>query len=371
MSEIALFKGAAVPGFVKKAEVSALAKSLAGGSGQSGKRISIKGGVFRLINDGKEVAQIDDRHMHVVIVNAAPKVGRIFFAKKWDGDATTPPDCWSSDGNTPDSDVPAKQHANCADCPQNVKGSGANESKACRYQQSVALVPVFDDELSEDVMKLVLPALSLFGKEENGNFPLQAYARHLAAQNINPDMVVTRMRFDTKAESPKLFFKPMRWLTEEEYERAQEMGQSEDAIKAITMSVNLDAVKAPAADDTLPGKRPGKAKPAPVDDDEEDEALAPKAKAKAKPAPADDDDEDEAPAPKAKAKAKPAPADDDDEDEAPAPKAKAKAKPAPADDDDDDEDEPKVRKPAPAPAAKADPKSTLANLASKWDDEED
>lgn len=44
---IAMFGGsAAVPAFARKAEMSAIAKALAGGSGSQGKRISIKGGVF-------------------------------------------------------------------------------------------------------------------------------------------------------------------------------------------------------------------------------------------------------------------------------------------------------------------------------------
>lgn len=372
MSEVALFKGAAVPAFARKAELSTLAKAMAGGGGQTGKRISIKGGVFRLLQDGKEVAQIDERSIPVVIINAAPKVGRVLYLKKYDPDTAARPDCWSSDGTTPDATVPAPQSEACDSCEQNVKGSGEGDSKKCRYQQQLALLPVFDDELSEDVHGITLPALSLFGKEENGKYPLQAYARYLAAQNINPDMLVTQVRFDTKAESPKLFFKPMRWLTEDEYALAQERGQTPDALHAIATTYG-DSTGAPAPAPALEGKRPtGKAKPAPAaDDEDEDDAPAPapapkvrKPKVAPAPAPApaaDDEDEDEAPAP------------------APAPKPRKAAAPAPAaDDDDEDEDAPapapapKVRKaaaPAPAPAAASKP--SLAALAATWDDEED
>jgi len=208
-----------------------------------------------------------------------------------------------------------------------------------------------------------LPATSVFGKEEGEKRPLQAYARWLIAQNVNPDMVVTRMRFDTNAESPKLTFKAMRWLTEDEYATVTEQGNTDDAVKAVTLSVGqMDGAKPKLA---LEGAAPkGKAKPA---DDEEDEAPAPKPKAKAKPAPADD--EDEAPAPKPKAKAKAAPVADD-EDEAPAPAPKAKAKPAPvADDEDDEVAAPTVRKSAakeqPAPTGK----KSLADVVGEWDDE--
>ena len=107
MSNVTLFSGSNVPAFVKKAELSPLAKSLAGGGGSGGgKRISIRGGVFRLLVDGKEVAAIDERFLDVVIVNAAPKIGRTFYLKQYDSDAPSAPDCWSADGEKPDSSAP-------------------------------------------------------------------------------------------------------------------------------------------------------------------------------------------------------------------------------------------------------------------------
>jgi hypothetical protein len=322
MSEIALFGGSKVPAFVKKAELSAIAKALAGGAGQSGKRISIKGGVFRLVHDGKEVSQIEDRHLDVVIVNAAPKVSRIFFAKKWDADSTTGPDCWSSDGNVPDKEVTAPQGENCANCDMNAKGSGTGEMKACRYQQRLAVV--LADDVEGDVLQLSLPATSIFGKEANGKYPLQAYARFLAAQSISPEMVVTELRFDTTVESPKLVFKAKRWLSDTEYETVQEKGQSDDATKAVQFSVGAPA--APAAP-ALEGKRPTKIAPPPAADAEEEEAPAPK------------------------------------------PKAKAKAAPAPAPVEEEEAEEPVVRKAA-AKNTSVPAKSGLANLAAAWDDED-
>ena len=345
MSNITLFGGDNLPAFAKKAELSDMAKALAGGGGNTGKRISIKGGVFRLMSSGKEVAAIDERYMDVVIAKAAPKVFRIYHATAYDGETATPPDCWSSDGDTPDKAVKEPQGDTCATCPQNIAGSGKGESRACRYQQRLAVV--LADDMEGDVLQLPLPATSVFGKEDGEKRPLQAYARWLIAQNVNPDMVVTRMRFDTTAESPKLTFKAMRWLTEDEYAAVTEQGNTDDAIKAVTLSVGQ-----------MDGAKPKLAL----------EGEAPKAKAKATPAPADDEDEEPAPKPKAKAKAKPAPAADD-EDEAPAPAPKAKAKPAPVADDEDEVPAPTVRKSAakdqPAPTGK----KSLADVVGEWDDE--
>ena len=273
MSNVALFSGSAVPAFAKKGELSALAKSLAGGAGGGGKRISIKGGVFRLMVDGKEVAAIDERFLDVVIVNAAPKIGRTFYMKAYDGDAPSGPDCWSADGEKPDASAANPQATNCASCPQNVKGSGQGESRACRYSQRLAVTLANDVE--GDVMQLQLPATSIFGKEEGENRPLQAYARYLAAQGVSPETLVTRMKFDTKSEAPKLHFKPMRWLTEDEYAAAVEQGKTEDAKRAITMSVaQTDKVEPLKLEGTKPVPKAAPA-PAPVEE-EEPPAPAPK-----------------------------------------------------------------------------------------------
>jgi len=97
---------------------------------------------------------------------------------------------------------------------------------------------------------------------------------------------VTRMKFDTKAQSPKLFFKPMSWLSDEQYAACVKQGQTPEAQKAITMTVaQTDKVEKPI---NLEGKAV-KAK-AKVEEPEEEvdepevrkekEAPAPKAKSK-------------------------------------------------------------------------------------------
>ena len=131
--------------------------------------------------------------------------------------------------------------------------------------------------------------------------PLQAFARFLAAQNppVNPEQIVTRMKFDTKAESPKLFFAPVRWLTDDEYPGVVAQGDSEDAKRAVVLTVaQADGVKA-APVLSIPGKAPA---PKAVDEDDEPPKVA-KAP-KTKPA-ADADDEPEVRKETAKATAVP------------------------------------------------------------------
>lgn len=373
-NEVALFGGSKLPAFARNREPSEIAKNLMG-SAQGSDRISIEAGVFRLVIGGKEVAQIEERYLDVVIVKAAPKVNRVWYAGKYEKGQSSGPACWSADGETPSPEAAKPQSANCATCEKNVKGSGEGDSRACRYQQRIAVV-LANGKLAEDedgnptfdhgghgALQLTVPAASLFGKAEGENRPLQEYARFVVAQKADPSMLVTRLKFDTSASAPKLWFKPMRWLTDDEFAKVEELAASTEAAKAVEVSFG----KPENLDDEVEGGRPkAKAKPAPAADDEDEAPAKPAAKkAKAKPAPAAaDDDEDEAPAKPAKAKPAPAAADDD-EDEAPAkPAAKAKAKPAPAD---DDEDEPVTRKAAEkAPAAGV--KKDAAALVDEWDD---
>jgi hypothetical protein len=49
------------------------------------------------------------------------------------------------------------------------------------------------------------------------------------------------LRFDTKAAVPKLFFQPMRWLSEEEYEVVKDKSSSTEAKQAVTMTVSQSA----------------------------------------------------------------------------------------------------------------------------------
>ena len=242
MSELAVFNPTQLPAFARKGELSDLARSLAGGSTSTMKRISTKGGVFRLIAGGKEVAAIDDRHLDVIIVQAAPKISRTYYSGTYEEGSASAPNCWSADGEKPDASVEEPQCSNCASCPQNAKGSGQGDSRACRFSQRLAVV--LANDVHGDVMQLNLAATSIFGKEEGDKRPLQAYARYLAAQSISPEMLVTRLRFDTKAAVPKLFFQPVRYLSEDEYTVALEKGQTEEAKRAVTMTVaQTDGVK--------------------------------------------------------------------------------------------------------------------------------
>jgi hypothetical protein len=243
MSDLTLFKGG-LPAYLKNAQddaTNALAGTGEGGLGA--RRISIKGGVFREFIGGKEYRVSEERSMSVVIIKAAPKVSRVFYAGSYVEGETVSPTCWSADSQRPDDKVKEKQAATCLTCPQNIKGSGQGDSRACRYQQRLAVV--LDGEVDkEEVYQLVLPPTSVFGDGEKGRLPLQAYARHLKNHGTPITGVITEMRFDTASPTPKLIFKPVRPVTEEEFDTVQRLKDSAEAIAAVTMTVaQTDGVK--------------------------------------------------------------------------------------------------------------------------------
>lgn len=307
MSDLTLFSKDKLPAYLKNIQKDDISRSLISVGGTS--KISIKGGVFRKIVGGEEVMRNEDRAMNMVIVNAAPVEYRTFYAGQFVEGENSGPTCWSSNGTTPDTASASPQSSQCSTCPQNIKGSGQGESRACRYSRWLAVA--LENDLEGDVMQLVLPAQSVFGKGDKGKLPLLQYAKFLDAHNLPITAVVTEMRFDTDSATPKLTFKPIRPLTEEEYTLCRERATSPDAMDAITMrysakktdsTVEVDAdtlavVKAAAA-------QHAKAKPVAVAEDSDGEEpqaqeAAPKVKGKNKAVDvksvldqwADDDDE--------------------------------------------------------------------------------
>ena len=236
---MSIFKnGAAVPAHYKNVELSETTKALMGSS--DNRRISIKGGIFRMIVGSQEVAKNEDRAMNIIIVAAAPKTSRQYYAAIYQEGVTTAPDCWSADGSVPSATCANKQSNSCATCPQNIAGSGQGNSRACRHLHRLAVV-LENDVVNGDVYGLTLAATSLFGKGENGKMPLFQYAKLLGAHGMNITDVVTEMRFDTDSATPKLIFRAVRPLEIAELEAVKEHGQTLEAKEAITVSYAASA----------------------------------------------------------------------------------------------------------------------------------
>jgi hypothetical protein len=271
-----------LPAHLRTIELDATTKALMGGEGSNSHRISIRGRVFRMVANGKEVAASESNTMNVIIVAAAENISRVFYEGAYDPNATpSAPDCWSADGVTPDAKAENKQAAKCADCKQNIGGSGTNGSRACRYRQRVAVL--LENDPRGDVYQLDLAATSIFGDAENGRMPLQAYGRFLGAQGVPVSAVVTEMKFDINADTPKLTFKPISYLESDAFMNAMEKGKSEAAKRCITMTVAPPKANQPALENkeefapATPTAAPAEAEPVVVKAKKEEAAPAPKA----------------------------------------------------------------------------------------------
>lgn len=262
MSNLTLFKtgNVAVPDYLRQTDD--VTKMLAGGG--AGKQISIKGGVWRMIVGGEEVAKNEDRSMNVIVVGANPHVNRTFYIGKYEEGKDTPPACWSADGKTPNAEVPAdtRQSATCEKCPQNIAGSGEGTSRACRYSRRLAVV--LENDISGNVYRLQLPAKSIFGKAEGDKMPLDAYAKFLAGHGVPITGVVTEVRFDTNEAVPVLKFRAVRPLAREEWEQVQEVAKSEDATRAVEFKMVLTPKKPAEGTSQAYQEPPVAAAPAPA-----------------------------------------------------------------------------------------------------------
>lgn len=209
------------------------------GSSTTAKRISIRGGKFRLMVNGKEVEKSNQDALDVVIVNASPHVHRMYFSKAYmPGEKMPPPTCWSSDSQKPDDAVTEKQADTCLACPQNIKGSGANGTKACRFSRRIAVVRV--DDMNGEVYQMTLPAQSIFGNGNKDRKPLHEYTDYVRANGQNLMSVVSRVSFDEDSSSTKIGFKAIRILNDEEYATCEVKSKSEEAKRAVTLSVNIN-----------------------------------------------------------------------------------------------------------------------------------
>jgi hypothetical protein len=211
-------------------------RAVAGGGGNLSKRISIKGGVFRKMAGGKEIGSIEDRHMNVIFVKMAHNPARTYYTGAYKEGEKIAPVCWSSDSKTPDPEVKTPQAASCDSCQWSIKGSGqGGGGSACRLSWRTAVV--LPQDPGGDVMQLVLPATSCFGKEEAGKWPFRPYIQMLANNNISAGRVITRMQFDTKSPVPKLLFSPAAVVPEEDVETVQRQKETKAAESAVKLTV--------------------------------------------------------------------------------------------------------------------------------------
>jgi hypothetical protein len=204
-------------------------------------RISPRNGMFKRIVGGDDVGKLKSP-LRVVIVGVAPSVQRTFYIKSYDVNAEpTSPDCWTNDGQKPDASIKAPQGKNCETCPQNVKGSGQGDTRACRFKRRIAVVLPDDMEgnASGQVYQMELASKSIFGKGSNHLHPFNAYIDYVIANGEDIDGVITELSFNEDNDNQSVLFKAVDFVASHPAlaDVVAEAVSSPEAQKAVVLNV--------------------------------------------------------------------------------------------------------------------------------------
>lgn len=177
-------------------------------------RISIKGSRFRLQSVQGEEVVVPTLDLDVIIVGANPHgVSKVYYKGAYDPSVEDKgPDCYSDNGAAPSFRATAPQSNSCATCPHNAWGSkilpSGKQGKACADVKKVAVLVANNPD--GPVFELRIPAASLSNYAK--------YVDSLTKRGMPAAMVVTKLKFDTDADYPKLVFDAVGWATAEQAE---------------------------------------------------------------------------------------------------------------------------------------------------------
>jgi len=233
------------------------------GIGQAWPTLTIKGKTWGVRARGVDIpfeepnprggGNVPVRDIDVVMVDAGNRISKVYYANPFVDGQRPPPDCWSADGVTPDPGAANKQADTCRGCPHNVMGSRINQAtgargKACSDNKRIAVVWV--EDMSSDLGPIML-------RLPPGSFQnYSAFVRHMALKHYAPYTFVTRLSFDPKAAHPKIVFRAVRTLDNQEAAIVKEI-QKNPILGEMLNDKALGAFLDPeAADDEIIGELP-------------------------------------------------------------------------------------------------------------------
>lgn len=245
MSNVTIFEEGTSLSTVKR--TSRIADKISSGSGL--RRIATNtNGTFKRIVGGEQIGRAVPHEINVIVVDMLRDVSREYYSSEYDPEGKASlPNCWSADGRTPDPKASDQQAPSCATCPMNVDGSGAKgRGKACRFKRRIAVLAEGDP--SGEVYQMSLAAKSLFGKGVGNTHPFESYCNYLKANGEAPDTVVTKVMYDTEADTLTLKFKAVRHLTQEEADLVDNAFADPDTQRYIKLTAaEMDGVTAAPA----------------------------------------------------------------------------------------------------------------------------
>lgn len=231
---------------------------LSSGVGMGYPILSYKGKVWHLVQgENRTLIANDDGEprssLELVLLKANPALSKIYYEGGYEEGSSQKPTCYSNDSVAPAADAAQPQAYKCSLCPHNQWGSRVTDQgskgKACTDARRMAVAPITD---IGNPMLLRIPAGSL--KE------LAQYADTLNKRKLPYSAVLTKVGFDHTVAHQKLTFKPLAYLSDEQYKQVEDV-LSSDVIKHIT---GLDMPSIASSElDALPGTPPASAR-APV-----------------------------------------------------------------------------------------------------------
>lgn len=245
--DVVVFETANLPAHLASMFGTAAASDLSANVGSGGfPFLSLKGKVWTIVRgkDDRTVVTNSDgdprSSIEVVVIKANPHLSKVYYAKGYEEGSDAKPDCYSSDGIAPAADCEAPQAKKCAVCPHNQWGSKVTEQggkgKACSDSRRIAVAPVGQ---INDPMLVRVPAASLR--------PLAEYGSALAKKGIPYQAVITKIGFDPEAASPKLTFKFVGFLNQEQAQQVKSVMDSDIVTQIIGGNGNGAAVENDAA----------------------------------------------------------------------------------------------------------------------------
>lgn len=189
--------------------------------------LGLRGRQFRIKAGKGNETSLDNRTLDVILVTAREGVSKQYYEGAYVAGESKTPTCQSADGIRPDPSVVNKQSTTCATCRMNAWGSKINattgaEGKACGDFKVLILAPPTLD--AEKPLQLQLPAASLKN--------LGLFIKLLNHNGLAANEVVTQLKFTDDA-FPKLDFKYVRNLTQDEVAQAHDLEKRDDVIATV------------------------------------------------------------------------------------------------------------------------------------------
>lgn len=246
--------------------------------------ISLNGDRTQLMKRDADGEVIPVSVMKVIILDYAKRRGRAYYEGAYDPANESAPVCWSEDGIAPPNTVEKKQSEKCETCPMAAKGSKISDNgkavTACSQHRMLAIIPA--NKLDFPPLRLKIAITSDFDKqspdaEAQGWYAFSNYMDFLKSRGVqHTAAIVTKMKFDTNAAYPKIFFAADRWLEPAELAEVIPVTKREDVISLLGGTwtpAGPDGVKADEPAPAVAAEPEAKVEPAKVEPAKADAAA--------------------------------------------------------------------------------------------------